>query len=78
MQAELRGKERRNRTLSGRAMRMSYPLRKSYDELLGGLPCSVLGHKWTEIPGSLRSARSRTSKQMEYQCRVCSAHAGFH
>lgn len=69
--------ERRDKSFKGRAARMSYPILKSVDAALDAWPCSVLGHKWKEVPPSLRSQRARGSGKLEFRCERCSRAGGF-
>lgn len=66
-------KERRRTDLVGRIARATYPQRKAALEWFVALPCTLLGHKWHEVPRSLRGNQER----MRFQCKRCSLMGGF-
>lgn len=70
--------DRRRHGLGPLLARATFPARQAADEFLGGLPCSAVGHKWTEIPPSLRSKSERAAGKIPFVCRRCSIRSGFH
>jgi hypothetical protein len=82
-QPQLRSRERRRTDRTGRVLRASgaglaiRATRETFDALADGFPCSLIGHRWVEIPPSLRSTKSRATGRVDFGCARCSQRAGF-
>lgn len=73
----LRRPERRRRGLRPLLARATWPVRRVVDRAIGGFPCNLVGHRWNEVPRSLRSPAARAMGRLEFACRRCSTRAGF-
>jgi hypothetical protein len=71
------GTERRRRDLPGRFARATWPARHAIGSFVEGLPCNVIGHRWVEIPKSLRrSMFNDDGKRLRFKCSRCGMLAG--
>ena len=70
------GTERRRRDLPGRLARATWPARQALGSFVEGLPCNVIGHKWVEIPKSLRRRKDDDGKRLRFKCSHCGMVAG--
>jgi hypothetical protein len=70
------GAERRRRDLPGRLARATWPARRALGTFVEGLPCNVIGHKWVEIPKSLRLTKYSDGRRMRFKCSRCNMIAG--
>jgi hypothetical protein len=64
------GVERRRRDLPGRVARATWPARRALGDFVEGLPCTVIGHKWVEIPKAQRRAYSDPNR-LRFRCSRC-------
>ena len=71
------GRERRRQDLPGRIARATYPVRQALQDFIEGFPCNVVGHRWVEIPESLRRSAKSDGSRMRFQCSRCSIVGGF-
>ena len=67
-------RERRRRDLRGRVARATYPARSAVGELIEGLPCNVIGHRWVEVRDG---QRRQAGMKMRFKCSRCSTNGGF-
>jgi hypothetical protein len=68
--------ERRRRGFVPRVARLTFPARRATGDFLSGFPCTLIGHKWVEIPRS----RHRTPgevRRIRFACSRCSLPADF-
>jgi hypothetical protein len=70
------GTERRRRDLPGRVARATWPARQAIGSFVEGFPCNVIGHRWVEIPRSLRRSKFDGGKRMRFKCSRCGMSAG--
>jgi hypothetical protein len=70
------GVERRRQDLPGRLARATWPTRHALGEFVDGLPCTVIGHKWVEIPRSQRRAMYADPDPLRFRCSRCRMLAG--
>jgi hypothetical protein len=75
MEFTLHRPERRRRDLRGRVARATYPVRHAVGELIDGLPCTFIGHRWVEASRS--QIRVRGVRKILFKCARCHMHAGF-
>lgn len=64
------GRERRRQDLAGRVTRATFPVRHSVGELVGGFPCSVIGHRWVEMPRPPWRSK-KDDHRMHFRCSRC-------
>jgi hypothetical protein len=69
--------ERRRRDPLSRVARATYPVRKVFDGFLSGFPCNITGHKWLEVPETLRRSARSDGSRMRFQCHRCGIVGGF-
>lgn len=70
-------RDRRRHDLAGRVARATYPDREAAAGAMESLPCRLLGHRWVEVPESLRRSARSDGAKMRFRCSRCSLVAGF-
>jgi hypothetical protein len=65
------GPERRRRDLPGRVSRATWPARQAIGGFVEGLPCTVIGHKWVEIPIAKRRSQFSDPRLVRFRCPRC-------
>src|SRR5262245_59385078 len=69
--------ERRRRDLLSRVARATYPSRMAFDGFIAGFPCNVAGHKWVEVPETLRRSGRSDGRRIRFSCHRCGMVGGF-
>jgi hypothetical protein len=69
--------ERRRRGFGPRVARLTFPARRAAGEFADGFPCNLLGHKWVEIPRSVRRTQPGDPARIRFACSRCSLPADF-
>ena len=46
-------------------------------EFVSGFPCNTIGHKWVEIPKTLRKSQYSDGERLRFKCERCSLVGGF-
>lgn len=71
------GRDRRRHGFVPRVARITWPARNAADEFLGAFPCNLIGHRWVEIPQSLRRSARSDGWRLRFACSRCSQQGGF-
>ncbi len=69
--------ERRHRDPLSRVARATYPARRAFDGAVSGFPCNVIGHKWVEVPETLRRSARNDGSRLRFRCHRCGMVGGF-
>jgi hypothetical protein len=69
--------ERRRRGIVPRVARLTFPARRAADDFLSGFPCTLIGHKWVEIPQSRRRKIYIDFNKIRFACSRCRKVADF-
>ena len=69
--------DRRRRGFVPRVARLTFPARRAADDFVVGFPCTLIGHRWVEIPQSRRRKIFRDSYKIRFACSRCHKVADF-
>ena len=69
--------DRRRHGFVPRVARLTFPARRAADDFLAGFPCTLIGHRWVEIPQARRRKVYIDSARIRFECSRCHRNADF-